>query len=76
MRLAREFADKHSLPRDRVWRAWQAGPSKLFLNDLEERFDTEMIAHLRELGVSALIAPSSTWGRNPLSSLRPSRWAT
>jgi hypothetical protein len=69
MRLAREFADKHSLPRNRIWRAWEAGPSKLFLNDLEERFDIGMIAHLRELGVSALIAPSSTWGRSPLSSL-------
>jgi hypothetical protein len=69
MRLAEEFADKHFLPRDRVWRAWEAGPSKLFLNDLEQRFDFDMIAQLRTLGVKAPLVPTSTWGMNSLSSL-------
>jgi len=69
MRRAEEFADKHSLPRDKVWRAWEAGPSKLFLNDLEERFDIEMLEQLRTLGVKVPVVPTSTWGMNPLSSL-------
>ena len=66
---AEAFAAKHGLPKDRTWRAWEPGPSKLFLNDLEQRFNVEMIAHLRALGVKAPIVTTSTWGFNPLSSL-------
>jgi hypothetical protein len=69
MRLAEEFADRHALPRDRVWHAWEAGPSKLFLNDLEQRFDVDMIAQLRTLGVKSPLVPTSTWGMNSLTSL-------
>jgi hypothetical protein len=69
MRLAEEFAERHSLPRDQVWRAWEPGPSKLFLNDLEQRFDLDMSGELRSMGVKSLIVPTSTWGLNPLSSL-------
>jgi len=69
MRLSEEFADKHSLSADKVWRAWEAGPSKLFLNDLEHRFDGDMMSQLRALGVMTPIVPTSMWGMNPLSSL-------
>jgi len=69
MRMAASFADKHQLPRDKVWRAWEHGPPKLFLNELERRFNTEMLAHLRALGVRVPIATTSSWGLNPLSSL-------
>lgn len=69
LRDAREFADQHGLAEDKVWRAWEEGPSKLFLNDLERRFDMDMMAHLHALGVRAPIVPTSTWGSNPLSSL-------
>jgi len=69
MREAERFAAKYSLPKDKVWRAWEDGPSKFFLNDLEERFDVDMIAHLRALGVKSPIVTTSTWGTNPLSSL-------
>lgn len=69
MRQAEAFANKHGLPKDKVWRSWEHGPSKLFLNDLEYRFDAEMIAHLRSLGVKVPIVTTSTWGFNPLSSL-------
>lgn len=63
------FAAATGLPRSRTWRSWEHGPSKLFLNDLEHRFNVEMIAHLRAQGVKAPIVTTSTWGRNPLSSL-------
>jgi hypothetical protein len=69
MREAASFAAKYALPKDRVWRAWEDGPSKLFLNDLEQRFDVDMITHLRALGVKSPIVTTSTWGLNPLSSL-------
>jgi hypothetical protein len=69
LREAESFAGKYGLPKDTVWRAWEDGPSKLFLNDLEHRFDMDMIDHLRSLGVKSPIVTTSTWGMNPLSSL-------
>lgn len=66
---ARTFAEKNGLPEDKTWRSWEPGPSKLFLNDLERRFNVDMIGHLRTLGVKAPIATTSTWGLNPLYSL-------
>jgi hypothetical protein len=69
MAQAEAFAQKHGLPKNRTWRSWEPGPSKLFLNDLEQRFNAEMIAHLRAQGVKVPIVTTSTWGFNPLSSL-------
>ena len=66
---ADSFAAANGLARDRTWRSWEHGPSKLFLNDLERRFGAEMIAHLRAQGVKVPIVTTSTWGYNPLSSL-------
>ena len=69
MAQAEEFATRHALSKDRVWRAWEYGPSKLFLNDLEYGFNTDMIQHLRALGVKVPIVTTSTWGDSPLNSL-------
>jgi hypothetical protein len=69
MDAAKAFALRTGLPADQVWRAWEHGPSKLFLNDLEHRFDADMIQHLRGLGVKVPIATTSTWGGNGLSAL-------
>src|SRR5262245_16829710 len=69
MHEAEAFAAKHGLPKDKTWRSWEHGPSKIFLNDLENRFNTSMIRSLRTIGARALIATTSTWGDNPLSSL-------
>ena len=66
---AKAFSRLHNLPEDKVWRSWEHGPSKLFLNDMERRFNVEMIDHLRKLGVKVPIATTNTWGANPLSSL-------
>ncbi len=69
MSEANGFAQAQNLPKDKVWRSWEQGPSKLFLNDFEYRFNAEMISHLRGLGAKVPIATTSTWGNNPLSSL-------
>ena len=60
----KEFARKTGLPQDRVWRTWEPGPSKLFLNDMEHRFNEFMIEDLRRLGVRAPLATTDAWG-NP-----------
>lgn len=69
MSEAASFASQHNLSKDKTWRSWEHGPSKLFLNDLEQRFNVDMIQHLRELGVKVPIATTNTWGGNGLSSL-------
>lgn len=69
MDAAKAFARQHGLPSDLTWHAWEHGPSKLFLNDLEQRFNADMIAHLRNFGVKVPIATTSTWGGNGLSAL-------
>ncbi|MBR7514159.1 hypothetical protein KC219_28775, partial [Mycobacterium tuberculosis] len=69
MAAAKAFAKQYDLPADLTWRAWEHGPSKLFLNDLEQRFNADMIAHLRSVGVKVPIATTSTWGGNGLSAL-------
>jgi hypothetical protein len=69
MSEANAFAAKFGLPADKVWHAWEDGPSKLFLNDLEHRFDVELIGRLRKLGVKLPIVTTSYWGEDPLSSL-------
>ena len=66
---AADFAAKHDLPKNKVWTSWKPGPSKIFLNDLEHRFNLSMISQLRKFGVKVPIVTTSTWGRNPLSSL-------
>ena len=65
---ADRFARQRGLSAGKVQRAWEFGPPKLFLNDLEQRFDTSMIGHLRQHGAKVPIVTTSTWG-NPLSSL-------
>lgn len=69
MARAKAFAQQHNLPEEKTWRAWEHGPAKLFLNDLERHFYADMIQHLREVGVKVPIATTSTWGGNGLSAL-------
>ncbi|MGF0238609.1 cellulase family glycosylhydrolase [Rhodococcus sp. IEGM1300] len=69
MAEAQAFANQHGLSADKTWRAWEYGPSKLFLNDLEHRFNVDMIQNLREIGVKVPIATTSSWGGDSLSSL-------
>jgi hypothetical protein len=69
MAQAEAFAAKYGLPKETTWRSWEHGPSKLFLNDLEFRFNVEMIQRLRALGVKVPIVTTSTWAEHPLSSL-------
>lgn len=69
MNLANGFAAKYNLPGGKIWRSWEPGPSKLFLNDLEHNFDVEMISHLHALGAKVPIATTSSWGDDPIFSL-------
>lgn len=69
MARAASFAAAWGLPPAATWQSWTYGAAKLFLNDLEYRFNAEMIAQLRALGVKVPIATTSFWGNDPLVSL-------
>jgi hypothetical protein len=62
MAKAEAFAEKYGLPKEKIWRSWEPGPPKLFLNDLEHWFDTKMIDHLRTVGVKVPVVTTSYWG--------------
>ncbi len=69
MNAANSFSQQQKLPEQKTWRSWEPGPSKIFLNDLEHRFDVDIINHLHNLGVKQPLATTNTWGNNPLFSL-------
>ena len=69
MAAANHFAEVNKLPKEIIWHSWEHGPSKLFLNDLEQQFNSSMIKQLHAVGVKVPIVTTSTWGNNPLSSL-------
>lgn len=69
MNLASAFASKHNLPANEVWKSWLHGPSKIFLNDLEHKFNQRMTKHLKSIGVKSMITTTNTWGAMPISSL-------
>ncbi len=63
------FARESGLPKGPLWRTWTPGPNKIFLNAMEHRFNTAMIADLRKLGVRVPLVTTNIWGDNPISSL-------
>ena len=63
------FANKFTLPANKVRQTWKPGASKYLLNDIEARFNKDMIKHLRDLGVKVPIATTSLWGGESLYSL-------
>ena len=66
---AKRFSEAHKLSLDKTMRTWEMGESKIYLNDVEHRFNRGMIDHLQKLGVKSLIATTSSWGGMGLSGL-------
>lgn len=60
----RKFSERYNLKASKVRETWKAGSSKILLNDLEARFNIEMIRFLREIGVNVPISTTSLWGKN------------
>ena len=69
MKEAESFASRHKLSKKSIWRSWEQGSPKIFLNDLEYRFYADMMSDLRVHGLRVPIVTTSTWGSNPISSL-------
>ena len=69
MKDVRAFAQQTGLPENRIWRTWEPGPSKPFLNAMEHRFNRFMIDDLRNLGVRPPLATTNFWSGCSLFSL-------
>ena len=57
------FSKKTGFLSHKLRKTWKAGPSKYLLNDIEARFNIDMIKHLRALGVKVPITTTNLWGR-------------
>jgi Cellulase (glycosyl hydrolase family 5) len=66
---AKKFSDISGLSNKKVWRAWEMGEPKIYLSDVEHRFNQKMIAHLRGLGARSMIATTNSWGKMGLFGL-------
>lgn len=69
MKDVHAFSELYELNADKVWRSWEMGESKIYLNDVEHRFNQKMMMNLKALGLKSLIAPTSSWGGMGLFSL-------
>ncbi len=69
MSEAKKFALKNNLDAQKIWRTWEPGIPKLFLNDLEHRFNQTMINQLHTIGVKVPIVTTSYWGDETLASI-------
>lgn len=66
---AKQFSKDHHLSYDKTMRTWEMGESRIYLNDVEHRFNRSMIDNLHRMGVKSLIATTSSWGGMGLSGL-------
>lgn len=58
----RQFADTYALAYKQTRRTWEMGESKIYLNDAQHRFNTDMLKHLASLGTHSLVATTNSWG--------------
>ncbi len=56
------FARNNGLSIHKTGSTWIMGESKIYLNDVEHRFNQQMIDHLHTLGVKSLISTTNSWG--------------
>ena len=61
MSAASAFAGRFNLPNNKVWPAWTCRPSKIFLNDLEHKFDERLIQQLKRIDIKVPIATTNYW---------------
>jgi hypothetical protein len=66
---AASFAADKKLDPDLTWKSWLYGPSKLFLGDLEHRFNETMIDDLRKIGTKALVSTTNSFGAMTVAGL-------
>ncbi|EEE38591.1 hypothetical protein RKLH11_2433 [Rhodobacteraceae bacterium KLH11] len=69
MALSDQFARDNGFDPNATWRSWEHGPSKIFLSDLERRFNERLIPAVRDTGFKGLISTTSLWGGMTIAGL-------
>lgn len=67
--LADLFVAEQSVSPTNVLKFWEPGDGKLFFNDVEAKWNVQMIEHLKKIGVKVPICAAHIWGGQPMSSL-------
>ncbi|MBI5723456.1 MAG: cellulase family glycosylhydrolase [Planctomycetes bacterium] len=57
----KEFSEANGLDAAEVGKTWVPGPSKIFLNEYEHRFNATMLEHLKKLGVQVPLSTTNSW---------------
>lgn len=57
-----QFSKASGLSSDKASRTWEMGESKIYLSDVEHRFNQKMLKHLRGLGAKSMVATTNSWG--------------
>jgi Cellulase (glycosyl hydrolase family 5) len=65
----KQFASRNSFVLSKTLATWIRGESKLFMSDMEHRFNQKMRDHLDILGVKSLVATTNSWGKMGLNGL-------
>jgi hypothetical protein len=66
---AKLFSKANGLSEHKAMQTWSMGESKIYLGNVEHRFNQKMIAHLRNLGAKSMFATTNSWGGMGLSGL-------
>jgi len=64
-----KFSNTFGLSKRKVGSTWLMGESKIYLSNVEHRFNQEMVEHLEGLGVKSLISTTNSWGHMGLFGL-------
>jgi Cellulase (glycosyl hydrolase family 5) len=57
-----QFSKASGMSNDKASRTWEMGESKVYLSDVEHRFNQKMLTHLRGLGAKSMVATTNSWG--------------
>ena len=65
----KKFSETSGLSQKKIGNTWEMGEPKIYLADVEHRFNQKMISHLRGLGAKSMIATTNSWGGSGLAAL-------
>ncbi len=69
MAEATRFATEKGIDPQSTWESWKFGLPKLFLSDMEHRFNERMIAAIRLIGSKAVISTTNSFGNMTVAGL-------
>ena len=63
------FSQNNGIKDKKARRTWDLGEPKIYLSDVEHRFNEKMLTHLHKIGGKSLVATTNSWGKMGLYGL-------